>query len=78
MTPTKKFTVVETYYHVQGSLDGDSSVSKDYLFTKRQLAVAHARAAEKLPIAAQPTQTTSNLPAAAPTSLLRWFYWSRR
>ena len=78
MTPTKKFTVVETYYHVQGSLDGESSVSKDYLFTKRQLEVAHARATEKLPIAAKPTQTTSNLPSAAPTSLLRWFYWSRR
>ena len=78
MTPTKKFTVVETYYHVQGSLDGESSVSKDYLFTKRQLEVAHARATEKLPIAPRPSPTDSNLPSAPATSLLRWFYWSRR
>jgi len=78
MTPAKKFTLVEAYYHVQGSLEGGSSVPKDYLFTKRQLDVAHARATEKLPIAAQPTQTNSNLPSAPTSSLLRWFYWSRR
>ena len=78
MTPTKKFTVIETYYHVQGCFDGDSTAPKDYLFTKRQLNAAHSRATEKLPIAPQPAQTSSNLPSAPASSLMRWFYWSRR